>query len=553
VTSASIGWGRPGGPGLRILVAELDAGPGPLAPSSALAALATGPPDAPVSVDTVASLSACIDRAQRGHYDLIVVDEALGAEGEEIVARMRRGGSALVVLQRTASDAAALAWFRRGAAECVRADRDLAALRHAAREQLERVRAARSRTDFGGGVPGADGILRHLGGAVVLVDRAGDITFANPAAEKILGGMIDLHGTPLRSFLAEQVGDSLLAGALEGGEATSGIETRMRRGDGSFVPIALSCGPVMGSDGRPGGAVAAFRDLSDAQQWRAHVLQTEKMASIGQLAAGVAHEINNPMGFIHANLFQMAEYVADLRQIWNRTEVLLKAIGGDDAHAVRRAGAELAEIAAELDVSFLLQDLAKAIRESQEGSERIRHIVQDLRDFSHQDTGERVLADLNQCLDSTANIVWPMMKHVVVLSKRYGELPPVPCYPMQLKQVFMNLLVNAYQAIEEAALARSHPGGIGTVTLGTAPVDGGVVVEITDTGTGIPPDHLDRIFDPFFTTKKVGAGTGLGLSTSFNIVRRHGGTMRVESVLGRGTTFRIQLPLLSEQVGGDPG
>jgi len=124
----------------------------------------------------------------------------------------------------------------------------------------------------------------------------------------------------------------------------------------------------------------------------------------------------------------------------------------------------------------------------------------------------------------------------------------VPCYPMQLKQVFMNLLVNAYQAIEETLGAR---GGIGTVTLTTAPNDGGVLVEITDTGTGIAPDHIDRIFDPFFTTKKVGAGTGLGLSTSFNIVRRHGGTMRVESALGRGTTFRIQLPLLGDEIGSE--
>jgi signal transduction histidine kinase len=144
-----------------------------------------------------------------------------------------------------------------------------------------------------------------------------------------------------------------------------------------------------------------------------------------------------------------------------------------------------------------------------------------------------------------------MMKHVVVLSKRYGDLAPVPCYPMQLKQVFMNLLVNAYQAIEEAIERRGERGALGTVMLTTAPLDGGVSVEITDTGTGIAPDHLDRIFDPFFTTKKVGAGTGLGLSTSFNIVRRHGGTMRVESALGRGTTFRIELPLLSEEIGGE--
>jgi PAS domain S-box-containing protein len=550
VTLDPIGWGKPGAPGPRILVAEIEAGPRVLTPSAALGVLATGPGDGPVTVETVASLSECIDRARRAPFDLVVVDEMLGAEAEEIVARLRRGGSPLVVLQRTASDAAALAWFRRGAAECVLADREFGALRHAAREQLERVRATRAGS--ADGLPGTDGILRHLGSAVVLVDASGRITFANPAAEQILGrATTELHGSRLRDFLAEEIAAAMLESALERGEATPGTETRMRRSDGAFVPVALSCGPVMGSDGRPGGAVAAFRDLSDAQQWRAHVLQTEKMASIGQLAAGVAHEINNPMGFIHANLFQMTEYVADLRQVWTRVEVLLKAVASEDADTVGRAAAELTETATELDVGFLLQDLAKAIRESQEGSERIRHIVQDLRDFSHQDTGERVLADLNQCLDSTANIVWPMMKHVVVLSKHYGDLPPVPCYPMQLKQVFMNLLVNAYQAIEEVLGTRTHLDGVGTVTLTTAANDGGVWVEITDTGTGIAPDHIDRIFDPFFTTKKVGAGTGLGLSTSFNIVRRHGGTMHVESALGRGTTFRIQLPLLGDEIGSD--
>src|SRR5262249_22272293 len=182
-------------------------------------------------------------------------------------------------------------------------------------------------------------------------NEAGEITFANPAAEQVLGaGMAALHGRPLRDYLAEEIGASLLASAVQRGEATPGVETRIRRGDGSFVPIALSCGPVMGSAGRPGGAVAAFRDLSDAQLWRAHVLQTEKMASIGQLAAGVAHEINNPMGFIHANLFQMSEYVADLRQVWSRTEMLLKAIDAEDPDTVRAAGADLSEVAAELDV-----------------------------------------------------------------------------------------------------------------------------------------------------------------------------------------------------------
>jgi PAS domain S-box-containing protein len=548
----AIGGVELGGPEARILVAQGRAAPRSVSPASALESFATGIAfELPAAIDTVTSLSECIDYARDARFDLLVVDDALGGEAEEIVARLRRGAAAIVVLQRRASDAAALAWFRRGASECVVADRDFAALRHAVREQLERARAIRERRGDASVAP--DGILRHLGSAVVLLDGDGAITFANPSAEQVLGRAIaELRGESIRGYLVEAEAEALLASALERGEAPPGIETRARRGDGSFVPIALSCGPVLGSDWRPSGAVVAFRDLSDAQQWRAHVLQTEKMASIGQLAAGVAHEINNPMGFIHANLFQMTEYVVDLRQIWNRTETVLKAIGSGDIGLARQAAADLDEAARDLDVNFLLQDLAKAIRESQEGSERIRHIVQDLRDFSHQDTAERVLADINQCLDSTANIVWPMMKHVVVLSKRYGELPPVPCYPMQIKQVFMNLLVNAYQAIEEAIASGVHDGKIGTVTLTTSAQEGGVVVEVGDTGIGVPADHLDRIFDPFFTTKKVGSGTGLGLSTSFNIVRRHGGTMSVESTHGRGTTFRVHLPLLREAIGSDP-
>jgi signal transduction histidine kinase len=154
-----------------------------------------------------------------------------------------------------------------------------------------------------------------------------------------------------------------------------------------------------------------------------------------------------------------------------------------------------------------------------------------------------MLADLNQCLDSTANIVWPMMKHVVILEKHYADLPSVPCFPMQLKQVFMNLLMNAYQAIEEGL---GTSGGQGTITLVTERCAGGVRVSVRDTGIGIPPEHRSRIFDPFFTTKKVGSGTGLGLSTSFGIVQRHGGSLSVESEPGAGTCFELFLPVDEE-------
>ncbi len=163
----------------------------------------------------------------------------------------------------------------------------------------------------------------------------------------------------------------------------------------------------------------------------------------------------------------------------------------------------------------------------------------DLRNFSHRDSEHPVLADVNQFLDSTVGIVWPMMKHLVVLEKEYRDLPRVHCYPMQLQQVFMNLLVNAYQAIEERI---GGSGETGAIWLRTEPRAGGVAIIVKDTGVGIAAENLDRIFDPFFTTKKVGMGTGLGLSTCFNIVERHGGSLVAESEPGVETAFTVWLP-----------
>jgi len=179
------------------------------------------------------------------------------------------------------------------------------------------------------------------------------------------------------------------------------------------------------------------------------------------------------------------------------------------------------------------------VRESQEGSERIRHIVRDLRDFSHRGTAERTLADVNQCVDTTANIVFTMMKHSVTLEKDYADLPRLRCYPMALKQVFMNLLVNAYQAIEESI---GRDGAAGVIRIVTERSGDGVAIRIQDTGIGISESDQRRIFDPFFTTKAVGTGTGLGLSTSYGIVKDHGGRMTVRSEPGRGSTFEVWLP-----------
>jgi PAS domain S-box-containing protein len=487
----------------------------------------------------------CLSRCDAGDVDLLVLDARRRAEVQSVLAATARsGGPPAIVIEPEAGDARALAWFRAGAVDCVSAEEAPKRLGTAVAEQLARDRARRTARGGDLGFAGNREVMEQLNSALVVVDLEGRIVYANPPAEQILGAEGSLHGADAgKRFRSGKSEEPLLLRTLRGGERFKGAEALVSRPDGSTAPVGISCAPITSPEGRRTGAVAIFQDLSEATQRRSHALQTEKLASIGQLAAGVAHEINNPMGFIHANLFQLAEYTEDLQRVWRQVEALRHAAEGADPTAVRIAAEALDKASQEADIEFVLGDLAKAIRESQEGSERIRHIVQDLRDFSHQDTGERVFADLNQCLDSTANIVWPMMKHVVSLEKDYAELPPIGCYPMQLKQVFMNLLVNAFQAIEEAV---GESGELGTIALSTRIEDEQVVVSIRDSGVGIAQEHLERIFDPFFTTKRVGAGTGLGLSTSFGIVQGHGGTLSVESVPGQGTTFQLRLPLDAE-------
>jgi PAS domain S-box-containing protein len=392
-------------------------------------------------------------------------------------------------------------------------------------------------------------IIDNINSALIVVDLGGRISFANPAAERILGGD---HETGADDVIGRQIADWFAAddelsnpieACLHSGARCRGAETLLQRGDGKWIPIGLSCSPRLDAQGLSRGAVAVFQDLSEIKELELQVRQTEKMASIGQLAAGVAHEVNNPMGFIHANLQQMSEYLGDLNKYFEATERLRQVAMEGDLEAIRAAADDVRVLAREIDLDYVRVDFEKALLESSEGAERIRHIVKDLRDFSRSDPPVRTPADINQALDSTANIVFTMMKHSVEFEKHYGELPKIDAYPMQLKQVFMNLLVNAYQAIE--ARGNNEPG---VIRLETSRVDDEVVIRITDTGLGIAKADIPRIFEPFFTTKPVGAGTGLGLSTSFSIVKRHGGRILVESEVGQGTTFEVRLPLVDPDV-----
>ena len=529
------------GPAISIVLAEPRASESPLDTAAILARLG---PEAAVHI--VYDAASCLARCREGDIDLVVADRGLGAECVGILAGLRDDGPPVVIVGRRTSDDAAVEMFGHGAADCVTAGIAYAeVLPVVALEQIRRGRSTRERGTVERRIRSLErtneDIIQNMNSALLVVDTGGRIIMCNPPAEEILGTPAALlEGTSVWRWFRDQPREELLlARTLATGERSKGAESRITRSDGTVVPIGISCAPMIGADGEGIGAVASFQDLTEIKQLRSQVLQTEKMASIGQLAAGVAHEINNPMGFIHANLFQMAEYVGDLRGVWERVEELQKAAARGSVDEIDRAAGELRSAAEDVDVAFVLSDLAKAIRESQEGSERIRHIVRDLRDFSHQDTGERALADLNQCLDSTASIVWPMIKDLVVLEKDYADLGNVYCYPMQMKQVFMNLLVNAFQAIQDRVGA---DGGTGTIRLRTMLEGDWAVVSVSDDGVGIAPEHIDRIFDPFFTTKRVGSGTGLGLSTSYGIVQRHGGRIEVEGTKGGGASFRVCLP-----------
>ena len=268
-----------------------------------------------------------------------------------------------------------------------------------------------------------------------------------------------------------------------------------------------------------------IRRLEEAHN---QLLQSEKMASLGQLAAGVAHEINNPIGFVTSNLGTLRNYADRLIKLLGAYDEAAGRLAEDSP--VRRAIAMARKAA---DADFLKTDMLDLISESYEGVTRVRRIVQDLKTFSHVDSNEWQWVDLNECLDSTLNIANNEIKYKAQVVREYGEVPQVECIPSQLNQVFLNLLVNAAQAIDKQ----------GTITLRSGSTASDAWVEIEDTGTGIPSENLNRIFDPFFTTKPVGSGTGLGLSISYGIVRKHNGRIEVNSALGRGTTFRITVPL----------
>lgn len=266
-------------------------------------------------------------------------------------------------------------------------------------------------------------------------------------------------------------------------------------------------------------------ELNDAQS---QIYQQEKLASVGQLAAGVAHEINNPMGFITSNLGSLDKYVNRLAEYIGVVDQTMQGCCAGEHSA------PVLEARKRLKIERILDDAHQLIAESQDGAGRVRRIVQDLKSFSRVDQAETALVDLNESLETTINIAWNEIKYIADLNREFGDIPKVKCFPQQLNQVFLNLLVNAAHALGD-----TH----GTITVHTEQDGDNVLVKVSDTGCGMTEEVQRRIFEPFFTTKEVGKGTGLGLSISYDIVKKHDGSIEVESEVGRGTTFTVRLPV----------
>ncbi|MCW0452607.1 Adaptive-response sensory-kinase SasA [Xanthomonas sacchari] len=373
---------------------------------------------------------------------------------------------------------------------------------------------------------------------VVLFRADGQLLLANSAARRHLSSSADTGA--LASHLAQWLPGDALSQARSSGRWSGSLPTEQHvvlahlyfhaDADGGHYLML-----IQGIEGqqdyeqelqqRHAELRQAYLRLNGAQE---KLLQSEKMASIGQLAAGVAHEINNPIGYVHSNLGSLQEY---LRSLFTLIEAYERALRAPDPKALIP---EIDDIRNRFDIDFISRDLPQLMAESREGIERVTRIVRDLKDFSYSGREESwKLVDLHLGLESTINIIWNELKYKVTLERHYGNLPLVECLPSELNQVYMNLLLNAGQAIGER----------GTIVVSTGQDGEEVWIEFKDSGAGIAADLLQRIFDPFFTTKPVGSGTGLGLSISYGIVNKHHGRIDVSSVVGEGSTFRIVIPV----------
>jgi PAS domain S-box-containing protein len=382
---------------------------------------------------------------------------------------------------------------------------------------------------------------------IVVADQTGTITLFNPAAQRMFGyTAAEVLGQPLTVLMAAEFQDLHRRGFQRFlitrqpriiGRAP--VELQARRKDGAEFPIelalsAMTIGPP-GPDGQePVQFLGALRDLTERNRMRAELVRNEKLASIGLLSAGVAHEINNPLAFVANNLVVLERDCQGLLELVTHYEAARTRLAQVDAHAAGQAAA----LADQIDLPYVRDNLPRLLNRTREGVDRVTRIVQSLRALARTDAPRRQDTHIPDLVETALEIVRGRLRRSAIeVVQEHDPLPRAACVSSQISQVLLNLLVNAIQAIE--ATGRKS----GNITVSTRRFDKELLIQVADNGCGVQPNDLPRIFDPFFTTKDVGEGTGLGLSISHNIITGHGGRFEVDSTPGQGSCFRVYLPL----------
>ncbi len=454
--------------------------------------------DESFEVVTTTSPREALRRAARGDVSLVVTDERMPrVRGTDLLERIRKRspGTLRVVLTAFPGSYTLQYGLSHGVDWLLSKPWNDDALKLTIRQLLDR------RNREGTPAPAADADVESLGEAfplpLLLLDAGGELRWANAPFRDLVGRTRqELAGLPFADLHA----DPALAERLSRHEPVRGLAARLRRKDGREVDVLLDLGGRRGELALLGVREAGRTDVE------ATLLQGQRLQAVGELAAGLAHEINTPVGYILSNLATMQEYRDDLVRAF-------------------RDGAK------GIDVPFLLEDFGAAARDCRQGAERIRDLVKGLREFLQADPGDRGPADVQACLENALRLCWNELKYKVELVKDYLPMPAVRGPGRRLEQVFVNLLVNAGQAIEKR----------GRIHLGLRLEDGRVAVRVRDTGGGMSPDVQGRLFEPFFTTKR--GGTGLGLHVARRIVADLGGSLDAASAPGAGSEFVVRLPL----------
>jgi signal transduction histidine kinase len=509
--------------------------------------------------ETASAGAQALEKYQHQSFDVVVSDVKMpGMSGTDLLRAIREidQDTAVILVTGYSDLASAREAVKGGAFDYVLKPFDLDELvrnvaaaaadtsrRRAAREERERLALlVEERTqdmEFQGSVLRLEqerfqGILKNANFGLLVLNGDDDrVILINQQAQKHLQGRHEAGGesfdTDYRALFPDEISERIAALAAAVRQKRTACRLPAFTNDEGLI-LEMQSYPVLSHEALRA-TVIVVNDVTERTNLEEQLLKSSKLAGIGELAAGIAHEINNPIGFVASNTRTLGRYVSGLAELVGAYRQL-KDIARAGAACDELVG-KIEAIEQRLDLGDMLHDMENLVAENRDGLDRVVKILRDLKNFSHMDDEQPQQADLNRLIEDALSLTRNELKYKATVKTDFGELPPLLCHPGQLSQVFINMLLNAAHAIAET----------GTITISTRVEGGRIVATVSDTGSGIAPEVLPRVFDPFFTTKERGRGTGLGLSIALEIVQKHGGQIAVESRVGQGTTFTLTFPI----------